>query len=77
MNDELKELLIDLVDYYNEMGTDKDPGIRTLENIVQRASVVLEVQHRIDTIKSNRNSADVDPYAMDVVGKVYKNENDF
>ena len=38
------QVLIDLVDYYCRMGTKLDPGITTLENVVQRASKALE-QH--------------------------------
>ena len=64
MNDEIKEILIDLVDYYNVMGTDKDPGINTLENVVKRSSKALKRSHAT----SCTSSGDIDPFAMDVVG---------
>ena len=64
MNDEVKEILIDLVDYYNAMGTDKDPGINTLENVVKRSSKALKRNYE----KRRMRSGDIDPFAMDVVG---------
>ena len=64
MKDEVKEILIDLIDYYNVIGTDNDPGFVPFADIVNRASKALE-----QAAKDRRlNSADVDPYAMDVVG---------
>jgi len=73
MNDEVKEILIDLIDYYNNTGTEDDPGFGVFENIAQRASKALEKY-----AQSKRfNSADVDPYAIDVVGyRKTKHEND-
>ncbi len=51
MSDEIKKLLFDLVEYYNTMGTESDSGIETFQDIAQRASLALEVQSRLDTIK--------------------------
>tara|TARA_B100000809_G_scaffold257651_1_gene299604 strand:- start:1195 stop:1419 length:225 start_codon:yes stop_codon:yes gene_type:complete len=42
LNDEVKEILIDLVDYYNTMGTPSDPGINTFQHVVQRSVQALE-----------------------------------
>ena len=42
MNDEVKEILIDLIDYYNTVGTESDPGINTFETVAKRASKALE-----------------------------------
>ena len=68
MNDEVKEILIDLIDYYNTVGTESDPGINTFETVAKRASKALE-RHARDSFESSRNnSSDVDPFAMDVVG---------
>jgi hypothetical protein len=68
MTNEVKEILIDLVDYYNVIGTEDDPGFVPFADIVSRASVALKVQHELATVKENKRSADVDPYAFDVVG---------
>ena len=63
MNDEVKEILIDLIDYYNTMGTSKDPGVTILESVVQRASSVVETHAtKSREGKENKNSADVDPF---------------
>ena len=75
MNDNIKELLIDLVEYYNAMGTSKDPGIEIFENVVQRATVELKLHVKNNT-KDNLKSADVDPYSFDVVGSL-KHEDEF
>ena len=64
MNDETKEILIDLIEYYNAMGTEDDPGIHVLEDVVKRSARVLEKKTR----KSQKSSGRVDPFAMDVVG---------
>jgi hypothetical protein len=64
MNDEVKEILIDLIDYYNTMGTESDPGVGTFEHVAKRASKALREHHE----NSRKRSADVDPFAMDVLG---------
>lgn len=63
MNDEVKEILIDLVEYYNAIGTTDDPGVEAFENVVQRASKVLK-QYATNIVegKQNNNSSDVDPF---------------
>tara|TARA_R100000008_G_C3446141_1_gene96968 strand:+ start:247 stop:498 length:252 start_codon:yes stop_codon:yes gene_type:complete len=83
MNDEVKEILIDLIGYYNTMGTKEDPGIHVFESVAQRASKALE-RHKLEGGHA-KNSADVDPFAMDVTGRkgyaapgaILKHENDF
>ena len=62
MNDETKEILIAVVDYYNAMGTENDPGIRVFESIVQRASNALESHAKENREDNKNNSADVDPF---------------
>lgn len=57
MNSEVKKLLIDLIEYYNVMGTESDPGIGTFQNITQRASLALKVQSRLDTLKRARKAS--------------------
>tara|TARA_R110000824_G_scaffold67377_8_gene174572 strand:+ start:18578 stop:18724 length:147 start_codon:yes stop_codon:yes gene_type:complete len=42
MNNEVKEILIGLVDYYNAIGTESDPGIQVFESLVQRSSAELK-----------------------------------
>jgi hypothetical protein len=80
MNDEVKEILIELIDYYNVIGTEDDPGFVPFANIVQRASKALKREaaerNRLDRLRS----ADVDPYAIDVAGtreRYIKNENEW
>jgi hypothetical protein len=58
MNSEIKKILFDLVEYYNAMGTDKDPGIGQLMDVVQRASLALEVQSRLEKLRTSS----VDPF---------------
>jgi len=58
MNDEVKEILIDLIDYWNTMGTESDPGIEAFHSVVQRASKALE-RHANPTKQVTR---DVDPF---------------
>jgi len=64
MTNEVKEILIDLVDYYNVIGTEDDPGFVPFADIVSRASKALERNAK----EARLGSADVDPYAFDVVG---------
>ena len=75
MNNEVKEILIDLVNYYNRMGTESDPGIRALENVAQRASRALE--RHTKTKGSNKNSADVDPFGDTGEHPTYKSEEEW
>jgi len=78
MNDEVKEILIDLVDYWNAMGTDDDFGFEKFENVVQRSSKALEQEAAAQQRNKSKRSIDVDPFAIDVVGsgKAFKHEND-
>ena len=64
LQSEVKEILIDLVNYYNTMGTQSDPGIEAFQSVAQRASKALER----DAANKRLGSADVDPYSFDVVG---------
>ena len=79
MNDETKEILIAVVDYYNAMGTENDPGIRVFESIAQRASNALEnhAKENREGTKNNTNSADVDPFAITDEFPVYKLEDEW
>jgi hypothetical protein len=77
MNDETKEILIAVVDYYNAMGTENDPGIRAFESVVQRASKVLE-NHTKDIREDNKNnSSDVDPFSITGEFPAYKLEDEW
>ena len=63
LNDEVKEILIDLIDYWNMMGTEEDPGFEVFADVVQRASKALEqYATNIAEGKQNNNSSDVDPF---------------
>jgi hypothetical protein len=63
MNDEVKEILIDLIGYYNVIGTDDDPGFGPFADVVHRASKALERHAKgIGEGTQNNNSADVDPF---------------
>jgi hypothetical protein len=63
LNDEVKEILIDLIEYYNFFGTDDDPGIEIFENVARRASKALkQYATNIAEGKQNNNSSDVDPF---------------
>ena len=73
MNNEVKEILIDLVNYCNRMSTESDPGIRVLENVAQRASRALERHVK----EPDKNSADVDPYGDTGDYPAYKSEEEW
>ena len=75
MNDEVKEILIDLIDYYNVIGTDEDPGFEPFADVVGRASKALE-RHAKETRDGDDdiNSADVDPFAITAEFPAYKLE---
>ena len=79
MNDEVKEILIDLIDYWNAMGTDDDPEIEEFEKIIQRSAAALGRNFNDEAQKEFLRSSDIDPFAMDVVGYggALKHENDF
>tara|TARA_R100000008_G_scaffold66975_1_gene44038 strand:+ start:8060 stop:8266 length:207 start_codon:yes stop_codon:yes gene_type:complete len=57
MNDETRSILLDLIDYYNTMGTEKDPGICVFEDIVKRASKLLSRNQSTGTVR-------IDPFDM-------------
>ena len=78
MNDEVKEILIDLIDYYNVIGTEDDPGFVPLADVVRRASKALEREANKQKPLDSGRSSDIDPFAMDVVGNTqsFKHEND-
>ena len=77
MNDEIKEILIDLVDYYNTMGTESDPGIRAFESVANRASKTLE-RFALELGEGKQiNSADIDPFATTGEFEVYKREDEW
>lgn len=78
VDDETKEILIDLVDYYCRMGTKLDPGIGVFESVVQRASKALE-RHAAVAPKSEegKRSGDVDPFAITAEFPAYKLEDEW
>ena len=61
MNDETKEVLIDLIDYWNALGTENDSGMEAFCSVVQRASQALELYSKEDT---KNNSVDIDPFEV-------------
>ncbi len=78
MNDEVKEILIDLVDYYNVMGTENDPGIGVFEDVAIRASAALKrYASEVSGENNNLNSADVDPFAITGEHPMYKSEDEW
>ena len=78
MDDETKELLIDLIDYWNTMGTENDPGMEAFCSVVQRASKALE-RLAAPTPKSeeDKRSGDVDPFAITAEFPAYKLEDEW
>ena len=60
------------------MGTESDPGIHTLQNVVQRASNALR-RYSKEMLEGteNKNSADVDPFAITGEFPVYKLEDEW
>ena len=81
MNSEVKEILIDLIDYYNVIGTEDDPGFEPFADIVSRASKALEYDALNSRNGQNKGSGDIDPFAMNAVGtrkeKIFKHEDEF
>ena len=64
MNDEVKEILIDLIEYYNAIGTENDPGFVPFADVVGRASKALQ-RHAIGLPpRTQQRSADIDPFAV-------------
>tara|TARA_R100000152_G_C6748267_1_gene171869 strand:+ start:538 stop:780 length:243 start_codon:yes stop_codon:yes gene_type:complete len=78
MNDEVKEILIDLVNYYNAMGTSDDPGIEAFQNVVQRSSHALE-RYSKQAKQNSQTTKDVDPFASydEFPDVVIKQENEW
>ena len=82
MNDEVKEILVDLIDYYNLIGTEDDPGFAPFAAVVSRASKALKRHALEPTIPLCYRSGDIDPFAMDVVSTTQlklplKHENEY
>lgn len=86
MNDEVKEILIDLIDYYNIIGTTLDPGIEVFAKIVSRSSKALERSSVEYRKRQDKSSGDVDPFVIDAVDNtkeyvapnfILKHESDF
>jgi hypothetical protein len=61
LNDEVRDILIDLVDYYNTMGTPSDPGIHTFQHVVQRSAKALE-RHSKQTNHPLQTTKSIDPF---------------
>ena len=72
---EIKEILIDLVDYWNTMGTESDPGFEVIASITQRASKVLEQDTKENL--TDKKSADVDPFGITDEFPIYKLEDEW
>jgi hypothetical protein len=68
MNDQVKEILIDLIDYYNVIGTEDDPGFVPFADIVGRASNALRHAAREHKAPHDNHSGGIDPFTMDVIG---------
>ena len=67
MNDEVKEILIDLINYYNIIGTEDDPEFEQFAGIGQRALKALERDVAERCGIENLRSSDVDPFTIDVI----------
>ena len=82
MNDEVKELLIDLIDYYNTMGTESDPGITAFESVARRASKALE-RHAKEKREDKQNKSELplnyipDPFEHPGHPSSYKSEDEW
>ncbi len=88
MNDEVKKILIDLIGYYNVIGTDDDPGFGPFADIVSRASKVLDHEAFKHRRYKHDRSGRIDPFAMDTLkcseqknntnsDRIIKQENDW
>lgn len=74
MNDETKEILIDIINYYNTahaMNCDK------LQKLANRASKALDRHATVCKHKASRTSADVDPFVVTGEFPVYKLEDEW
>ena len=61
MNDEVKEILIELIDYYNIIGSKDDPGFEVFAAIVHRSSKALE-RHAKGTTQTAKDVDLFEPY---------------
>ena len=68
MNDDVKEILIDFINYYNTMGTESSPGIDAYQHTIRRATNALKRHAEEQKAEARKRSSDIDPFAMDVVG---------
>lgn len=66
MNNTVKELLIDLIEYHRTLKYAKDAGHVRLKYLADRASLQLDKEKD----RRDKRSGDIDPFAMDVVGDV-------
>ena len=62
MNDEVKEILFDLIEYYNLIGTKDDPGFESFADVVQRASKALMTHAKNNSEGKQNTNSDVDPF---------------
>jgi len=60
MNDEVKEILIDLIDYWNTLNAKDTPQI--FAAIVQRSSTALDRYHKQATIQTIKDIDVFEPY---------------
>jgi hypothetical protein len=65
MKNPVKELLIDLVEYYNTIKYAKDAGHVRLQHLASRATQILDRE----VPQQRQNSGDIDPFAIDVVSE--------
>ena len=64
MNNNVKEVLIDLIDYWNALGTENDSGMEAFCSVVQRASRELELESKKNREDTKNNSVDIDPFEV-------------
>ena len=74
MNDETKEILIDIINYYNAADALK---CDKLQKLVNRASKALDRHAVACKHKASRTSADVDPFVITDNFPVYKLEDEW
>ena len=77
MNDEVKEILIGFVEYYNAIGTEDDPGMTVFENLAVRASKALERYAAEHKKGVSHRSSDVDPFGITAEFPSYKLEDEW
>jgi hypothetical protein len=77
MDKQVKEILIDMVKYYEGIKNTPDSLNSTLQQLATRAEAALRVEHT----RTRQKPYGVDPFAMDVCGEVqpktHKRENDW